>query len=77
MEIVCPLCWEDGETNKIKGWYKAATNRAPSPTQPTMNKITAEQVALYQRVPPSGEKIRVCIAPLPIVDLLPDKEEVE
>ena len=39
----------------IKGWYKAAVDRAPPPARVTLKQIPAERVALYSRVPPPGE----------------------
>ena len=45
----------------IQGWYKAAVDRAPPPARVTLKRITAERVALYSRVPPSGENIPVRI----------------
>ena len=32
---------------RLKGWYKAAVNRAPPPTQARLERITAERVDLY------------------------------
>ena len=32
---------------RLKGWYKAAVNRAPPPAQATLERITAERVNLY------------------------------
>ena len=36
----------------MKGWYKAAVNRAPPPARATLERITADQVELYSHVPP-------------------------
>ena len=41
---------------RLKGWYKAAVNRAPPPAQATLERITAEQVDLYSYVPSLGGK---------------------
>ena len=35
---------------QLKGWYKAAVNRAPPPAQATLERITAERVDLYSYV---------------------------
>ena len=32
---------------RMKGWYKAAVNRAPPPARATLKRITAERVELY------------------------------
>ena len=39
---------------RLKGWYKAAVNRAPPPARATFERITAEQVNLYSYVPSPG-----------------------
>ena len=40
---------------RIKGWYKAAVDRAPPPAWVTLDRITAESVELYSHVPPRGQ----------------------
>ena len=42
---------------RMKGWYRAAANRGPSPAQATLERITAERVELYSQVPSPGENI--------------------
>ena len=37
---------------RLQGWYKAAVDRAPPPARDTLKRVTAEQAALYSRVPP-------------------------
>ena len=32
---------------RLKGWYKAAVNRAPLPARTTLERITAKRVELY------------------------------
>ena len=39
---------------RIQGCYKAAVDRTPPPAQVTLERITAERVTLYSRVPPLG-----------------------
>ena len=39
---------------RMKGWYKAAVNRALPPARATLERITAERVELYSYVPPLG-----------------------
>ena len=63
------LLWEDPPKPKeawrrLKGWYKAAVNRAPPPAQATLERITAERVDLYIYVPYLGENIPVTVTPI-------------
>ena len=62
---------------RIQGWYKAAVGRAPPPARVTLKRITAERVALYSRVPPPGENIRVQIERFEVGDKVPDEGEIE
>ena len=50
----------------LQGWYKAAVDRAPSPAQATLKRITAERVTLYSRVPTPGDSIPVDIEPFAV-----------
>ena len=54
---------------RMKGWYKAAVNRAPLPAQSTLERITAEQVELYSQVPSPGDNIPVTVNPSKMDDL--------
>ena len=45
----------------IKGWYKAAVDRAPPPACVTLEQITAERVELYSYVPPPGTNIPISV----------------
>ena len=56
---------------RLKGWYKAAVNRAPPPARVTLERITAEQVDQYSYVPPLGENIPVTVTPADVDDLVP------
>ena len=47
-----PLIQEDW--HRIQGWYKSAIYHAPPPARVTLERITAERVALYSYVPPLG-----------------------
>ena len=42
---------------RMKGWYKAAVNRAPPPARATLERITAERIELYSQVPSPGDNI--------------------
>ena len=57
--------------NRIHGWYKAVVDRAPLPAQVTLERITAERVAMYSYVPPPGENIPVTIQPFLVDDSVP------
>ena len=48
---------------RMKGWYKAAVNRAPPPARATLEQITAERVELYSQVPSPGDNILVSVNP--------------
>ena len=40
--------------HRMKGWYKAATNRPPPSARVSIAKMTEERVELYMRIPPWG-----------------------
>ena len=40
---------------RLQGWYKAAVDRAPPPARATLKRVTAERIAIYNRVPPPQE----------------------
>ena len=61
----------------MKGWYKAVVNRAPPPARATLERITAERVALYSYVPLLGENIPVTIQPFLVDDLVTEEGEIE
>ena len=56
---------------RMKGWYKAAVNRAPPPARATLEQITAERVELYSHVPPPGDNIPVTVTPSDVDDSVP------
>ena len=60
----------------MKGWYKAAVNRAPPPARATLERITAERVELYSYVPPPGENIPVTITPSDVDNSVPKEDEI-
>ena len=62
---------------RIQGCYKAAVDRAPSPARVTLERITAERVALYIRFPPPGDNIPVELEPFEVKDAVPEKGEIE
>ena len=61
---------------RMKGWYMAAVNRAPSPARVTLERITAERVELYSHVTPQGDNIPVTVTPSDINDLVPTEGEI-
>ena len=63
--------------HQIKGWYKAAFDRAPPPAWVTLERITAERVELYSYVPPPGTNIPISVQPLPVDDLVPMEDNIE
>ena len=62
---------------RLKGWYKAAVDRAPPPARPTLERITAERVDLYSYVPSPGENIPVTVRPVQVDNSVPTEEEIE
>ena len=63
--------------NRIKGWYKAAVNRAPPPARVTPERITAERVELYSYVPPPGTNIPISVQPFPVDDSVSTEDKIE
>ena len=61
---------------RMKGWYKAAFNRAPPPAQATLERITAERVELYIHDPPPGDNIPVIVTPPDVDDSVPKEDEI-
>ena len=61
---------------RMKGWYKAAVNRAPPPARATLERITAERVELYHQVPSPGDNIPVTVNPSKIDDSVPTENEI-
>ena len=69
------LHWE--AWHKIKGWCRAAVNRAPPPAQVMLKHITAEGVELYRYVPPPGASIPISVDPFPVDELVPTEDEID
>ena len=63
--------------HRIKGWYKAAVNRAPPPARVTLERNTAERVELYSYVPPPGTNIPIYVQPFPVDESVPTEDEIE
>ena len=61
---------------RMKGWYKAAVNRAPPPTRAMLERIMAERIELYSHVPPPGDNILVTVTPSEIDDSVPTEDEI-
>ena len=59
-----------------KGWYKAAVDRTLPPARVTLERITADRVALYSRVLPLGENIPVHIELFEVYDKVPEEGEI-
>ena len=62
---------------RLKGWYKAAFNRAPPPARATLERITTERVDLYRYIPSPGENIPVTVTPVEVDDSVPTEDEIE
>ena len=61
---------------RMKGWYRAAVNRALLPARDTLERITAERVELYSHVPPQGDNILVTVTLSDIDDSVPTEDEI-
>ena len=62
--------------HRIQGWYKDAVDHAPPPARVTLERITAERVALYSYVPPPGENIPIAIQPFQVYDSVLEEGEI-
>ena len=74
--------WEDPLNPKeawrrLKGWYKAAVNRAPPPARATLERVTAERVNLYSYVASPGENIPVTVKPSKVDVSVPTEDKIE
>ena len=65
------------EWQRLKGWYKAAVERAPPPARATLERITAERVDLYSYVPSPGKNITISVQPVPVDDSVPTEDNIE
>ena len=63
--------------HRFQGWYKDAADRAPPPTRVTLERITAERVALYSHIPPTGDNIPVDIKNFMVNDSVLGEGEIE
>ena len=70
-----PLHRED--RHLIKGWYKAAVDRALPPARVTLERVTVERVDLYRYVPPPGTNIPISVQPLPVDNSVPTEDNIE
>ena len=70
-----PLHWESW--HQLKGWYRAAINRAPTTAWVTLELITAEWVDLYSYVPPPGANKPISVDPLPVDDSVLTEDVIE
>ena len=59
--------------HRIQGWYKAAVDCAPLPARVTLERFTAERVALYRNVPPPVDNTPVAIKPFVVKDSVPEE----
>ena len=66
-----------GAWRRMKGWYRAAVTRGPSPARATLKRITADQTELYRRVPSPGEGIPIHVEKNNIDDSVPTEDVVE
>ena len=62
---------------RMQGCYKKASKLPPPPNRITLAYITAEQVELYRRVPPSGDRIPIETSPFAIDYSIPLVDDIE
>ena len=60
----------------LKGWYTAASERAPKPCYASLAKQTAEREELYGKVDPPGEPIPINVDPKEVPDACPEDAEI-
>jgi hypothetical protein len=60
----------------LKGWYKAATDRAPKASKMSLAAQTAERVTLYGRVASKGDPIPIHVNKADILDDIPSDGEL-
>eukprot|EP00978_Attheya_sp_CCMP212_P016905 scaffold44614_cov73-Attheya_sp.AAC.2 len=66
-----------GAWNALKGWYREAGDRVPLPSRDTLEKVTTERIALYQKEASPGESIPILVEPVDILsDEIPEMEEI-
>ena len=61
----------------MKGWYKAAANRAPPSAQFNLKRKTAERFDLYLQIPPPGDNIPIFVDPFQVEYLVLTEEYIE
>ena len=61
---------------RMKGWYKAAVNRAPPPARATLEPITAERVDLYSYILSPEYNIPFTVTLADIDDSVPMEDEI-
>ena len=66
-----------GETKEawrcLKGWYRAASEQAPTASHTLLTTQTAKHVALYGRVPPPGDPLPIHVDKVDIPDGVPER----
>ena len=65
-----------GAWGKAGAWYRQAAERPPKPSRIELSTVTAEYADLYTRSTPPGEPIEVVVDPFPVLDTIPDEDEI-
>ena len=60
----------------LKGWYKAAVERALPPARFTLKQITEERVDLYSYAPSPGTNIPISVKPVLVDDSVPTEDDI-
>ena len=61
----------------MKGWLKAAVDRAPPPAWVNLKRITAECIKLYCQVKPPGEITPISVEPFQVGESVPTEDNIE
>ena len=75
LELDPPLQQE--ALHRMKGWYRAAVNRAPPPARVNLERIMEDWVYLYRYVPPPVENIPISVETFPVEDLVPTEDNIK
>ena len=62
---------------RLKGWYKAAVNRALPPARATLERIMSDRVDLYSYIPSPVENIPVTVKPVKVDDSVSTEDDIE
>ena len=65
-----------GAWDRVKLWYKGASNRPPKPSREELGKVTDQYAQLYTKLTPPGGPISVIVEPFNVSDEVPDEDKI-